>query len=373
MSDASEPSQPKPPYERHLWEITAVRDLLALILILLAAWLTYALRAVLAPLLLALALAYIAEPVVRGGKRRLHLPRMLTALILLVFFIAALSAFVIWLMPHLVAQVDTLAERLPAYWNTLQRQYVQYTSSATTQPTASETAVQTIEPTLGGAFDGFNRAWSLLGVAVGTAIYIVVVLVLTPILFVSFATHFHRLADLKAYLPRSQRDHIWNLLRKVDQAFNGYVRGQLVVALFTTAGFCIGFYLVGVPYWFVVALIGGILSLIPYGQCTGWLLAIVLQYVDAQTAMADVGWVEIVLLPSLVYLVTQSMETWVITPLVQGEAVNLPPIVVMVVLIAGGTLAGLIGLVLAIPVTASAIMLFHELGRPRLRRWADTH
>jgi predicted PurR-regulated permease PerM len=67
------------------------------------------------------------------------------------------------------------------------------------------------------------------------------------------------------------------------------------------------------------------------------------------------------------------VETWVITPLVQGEAANLHPIVVLVALIIGGTVAGIIGLILAIPVTASARILFSELALPRIRRWAESH
>ena len=60
---------------------------------------------------------------------------------------------------------------------------------------------------------------------------------LIPILFVVFATYFDRLERTKRYLPAGYRDRIRELLSKVDAAFSGYVRGQLVVALFTTVGF----------------------------------------------------------------------------------------------------------------------------------------
>jgi predicted PurR-regulated permease PerM len=222
-----------------------------------------------------------------------------------------------------------------------------------------------------GTVQGAGHLAGVLGGMVGTLGQLVLTVVLVPILFVVFATYFDRLARIRQFLPPTHRERIWGLLKKVDAAFSGYVRGQLVVALFTTTGFCIGFYLADVPYWFVVSLIGGTLSLVPYGQCSGWLLAILLKSADALTGAVAFSWFGVFIAPTLVYLVTQSMETWVITPLAQGEATNLHPVSVLVALIIGGAIAGIIGLILAVPVTASARTLFSELALPRIRRWGQ--
>ncbi len=375
MNERSEPAKRKPPRALHLWEITAVREALWLALIAVALWVAYALRALLAPFLIALALAYVADPAVSALKRRARVPRVVTALFLLLLLVTAVSVFTVWLMPKLLQQLSELSEQLPVYWDTLQQRYARLEATLAETPDDAAPELGAIEPTsvVRGAFSGAGPLFGVVGSAVGTASYLVVAAILLPILFVFFATYYDRVADLSRFFPATRRDRMCELLGKVDAAFSGYVRGQLVVAVFTTIGFCIGFYLVGVPYWFVVALIGGTLSLVPYGQCTGWLLAMGLKYIETQAGPADFGWFSVFIAPTLVYLVTQSMESWVITPLAQGEATNLHPVVVLVVLIIGGALAGIVGLILAVPVTASARMLFRELAVPRIERWADAH
>jgi predicted PurR-regulated permease PerM len=375
VNTPTEPAKREPTKALHLWQITAVREAFWLAIIVLLIWGAYVLRALLAPLLIALALAYVADPAIRGLQRRAHVPRVITAFVALLALIAAVSAFAIWLLPKLIVQLTQLSEQLPVYWEALQRQYERWEGALTSAPINADSAVGTIQAdsVIQGAYRSVGPLFGILGSAVGTAGFLVASAVLIPILFVYFATYYDRLASLKRFIPASRRERILELLKGVDAAFSGYVRGQLVVALFTTVGFCVGFYLVDVPYWFVVALIGGVLSLVPYGQMSGWLLAMTLKYAEVQTGSNAFSWFGILIAPSLVYAVTQSMETWVITPLVQGEATNLHPVVVLVALIIGGALAGIVGLILAVPVTASAKMLIRELAVPRLKHWADTH
>lgn len=374
MNTPTEPATREPLKALHLWQIAAVREAFWLALIVLMIWGAYALRALLAPLLIALALAYVADPAIRGLQRRAHVPRVVTAFVALLALIAAVSAFAIWLLPKLIVQLTQLTEQLPVYWEAFQQRYQNWETALSTTPVATNSTAGTIEAdsVVRGAYESVGPLFGMLGAAVGTAGFLVASAVLIPILFVYFATYYDRLASLRQFLPASRRERILVLLRGVDAAFSGYVRGQLVVALFTTVGFCVGFYLVDVPYWFVVALIGGVLSLVPYGQMSGWLLAMTLKYAEVQTGSNAFSWFGILIAPSLVYAVTQSMESWVITPLVQGEATNLHPVVVLVALIIGGALAGIVGLILAVPVTASAKMLIRELAVPRLKHWADT-
>lgn len=375
MTDPTTPRQPKPPRQLHLWEIAAVREAFWLLLFIFACWAAYVLRAILAPLLIAFALAYVTDPLIRMLQARARIPRVLTSSVLLLLLLAAATAFFLWLMPRFVEQLTQLVEQLPVYWESLQQRYASFEASLATLPVDTQPALRSVDPesVVSGLFSGVGSLFGVLGTAFGTATYMLVLFLLVPILFVFFATYYDRLAAIHEYLPASRRERIRELLRGINAAFSGYVRGQLVVALFTTIGFCVGFYIVGVPYWFVVALIGGTLSLIPYGQCSGWLLAIVLKYAETQTGAVEFSWFGILVAPSLVYAVTQSMESWVITPLAQGEATDLHPVVVLVALLIGGTLAGIVGLILAVPVTASIRLLLREVALPRLKAWAQAN
>lgn len=369
-------SNPPPPARLHLWQITAIRELFWIALLACALFIIFALRAILTPVVIAFALAYAVDPLVRAARRRLHIPRVVTMLFFLAVLLGAATLFVTWLLPQFMAQATELAARLPTYWNTIQARVGAW-QAATTQATSTMPAgLEPIDPhtLVKQTLTGAGQVVGVLGTAFGTATYLVLSAILIPILFVFCGTYYERIHLLREYLPSSHRDTILDIIAHFDVAFSAYIRGQLVVALFTTTGFCIGFYLAGVPYWFVISLIGGTLSLIPYGQMSGWILAIAFKYAETLAAPElAFSWTGVLLAPSLVYLVTQSMESWVITPLVQGEALKLHPIVVLVVLLIGAAVGGIVGLILAVPLAGASRNLFATYLRPRLRDWAAHH
>lgn len=383
---AAEPPPDRPLADRHLWQIRPFRDVMWVLLVVLVLGAAYLMRAILAPIAVAFALAYAVDPVVRALRDRLRIPRAVSAVSFLIVSILGLALFLVWLLPTVVDQADRLASRLPEYVNALGGEQglawlfgESSASGSTTRPATQPTAAQRLwrqvdqQALIDNTITGVGRLFGFVGDVVGTTTYLGVAFILIVVLFVFFTARFDALAAIRSYLPASRRDYIWELLGKINGAFAGYVRGQLIVAVFTFTGFCIGFSIAGVPYWFLVSLVGGVLSLIPYGQMSGWLLAIAMKYLEVQAGDAAFTWFSVLIAPSLVYAVTQSMETWVVTPWVQSESVNLHPVTIILVLLIGGTLAGIVGLILAIPVTASVQILFNELARPRVERWVATH
>lgn len=378
------PQDSPPAADRHLWQIRPLREAAWLALAALILWVLYLLRMILAPILVAFALAYVVDPAVRLAQKRYGVPRGVSAAALLLLAVLLGLASVVWVSPVLVEQSERLVDRIPHYWESLQVRAAELRTgdpndpnaapAPTTQHVADRIIARTDWQQLGDSFvTGASRAFGFVGTIVSAGAYLAMAFILIIVLFVYFVATLDRVEGVKRYFPASRRDHIWELLIKIDHAFSGYVRGQFVVAIFTTTGFCIGFWLTDVPYWFIVSLIGGALSLIPYGQMSGWALAIALKYLDTQTGDATFSWLGILVAPSIVYACTQTMETWIITPWVQSESVNLHPVTIIVALLVGGAIAGVIGLILAIPATASARMLFNELVQPRLDRWAREH
>ena len=80
-----------------------------------------------------------------------------------------------------------------------------------------------------------------------------------------------------------------------------------------------------------------------------------------------------VIFPTVVYLLAQALDGWVMEPIVQGRATNLDPLTVLLAVLIGGTLAGLLGMLAAIPVAACIKILGQEVMVPRLRRYAEQH
>ena len=110
-----DPGSGKPTVERHLWEITAVRDLMTLALGCVLIWALYSLRSIFVPIFIAIILSYLANPLIRMAERKWSFPRPLSVSLLLLFFSLATAALIIGIGPLVTEQVQTLVRQTPAY------------------------------------------------------------------------------------------------------------------------------------------------------------------------------------------------------------------------------------------------------------------
>lgn len=184
-------------------------------------------------------------------------------------------------------------------------------------------------------------------------------------------------------VPPPLRSKAEPLLHQMDQIISGFVRGRLLTAGLLAAIYAIGWGLVGVPYAAVIGILTGFVSLIPYASALGlpvaWILvatsAIGASEAGLYVTEGDGGfspvWWKILLLPAIVNIIAQVLEDYVLNPLIQGKAVHLHPLVILLAIIAGGSLLGLYGMILAVPVAACAKVLLDAVIAPALRKWAD--
>lgn len=151
------------------------------------------------------------------------------------------------------------------------------------------------------------------------------------------------------YVPRSQRAFLEKLSNDVAHNMRGYFRGQVLVALSNGVMFCIGFWLIGLPMPVGMGIFVGVLSFIPYIQVLGILPAALLSLLK----MADTGssfW-GLMALVFLVYVVVQVLQDTIFTPRIMGQIMGLSPAVVLLSLSIWGYIAGIIGLMVALPLT----------------------
>jgi predicted PurR-regulated permease PerM len=133
-----------------------------------------------------------------------------------------------------------------------------------------------------------------------------------------------------------------------------------------------GWALTGIRYWFILGLITGVLTIIPYASLIGWPLAILLKYLDGFTSGAGAfDLMTVVVWPSVAYLVVQFIESWLLTPWVQSQSMEMSAVTVLIVVFIGGALGGFYGLLLAIPIAACIKILLQELVLPQLKRQAS--
>ena len=371
------PAAPKAAADRHIWQIVGIRDVLFFTLILFFLWFGYYLRSVFTPVLIALMLAYLADPIIDYAEERLRLPRPLSVAIVLVVLVLSLVGLGAWLGPLLIEQSQALARKAPQYVQSLSGRYGIEIGSLSEQINTfvdrfKDDPMSVIQPLLTGT----GTAFGFIGSVIGTTTGVVLFTVLIPVYFFFFAWHFDRITGYFArFLPASRKNQWLDIFRRMDLAVSGFFRGRLLIALITGIMYAIGWFATGLPFWFLLGLGTGLLSIVPYVSVIGWPLAVLLKYLDVVTTSgaSSVEWLSVFVWPSVAYLAVQFIESWVLTPWIQSQSTDMSAVTVLIVVFIGGAIGGMYGLLLAIPIAACIKILLQELIVPRIERWAERH
>lgn len=302
---------------------------------------------------LTLALNPIVESLTRRGMNR---PSGVFTVFLGLVVVLGLFGWLV--MPTIVSETSTLIERTPRYLEDLSTQDwvvrldAEYdVSSRVETEIANRLQDSTFISTIFGGVLG--AAGALAGGLIGAF----TALVLTLYFLAALPT-----VKDAAYkiVPLSRRARVIGLAEEIMRRVGGYALGQVVVA--TINGTCswIMMQILGVPYAIVLAVLVGILGLIPLVGAT--LGAIIVGLV----ALSQ-GWV-IALAVGIYYLVYQQFENYVIVPRIMARTVSVPGAVTVVAVLAGGTLMGVLGALVAIPVAAGLLLLYNEVVVPRQNR-----
>jgi predicted PurR-regulated permease PerM len=159
-------------------------------------------------------------------------------------------------------------------------------------------------------------------------------------------------ATVDGWIPRQHRATVHGVVRDIDSAIAGFVRGQAVICLLLAAFYGIGLTLVGLHFGFLIGIATGFLSFIPYvGAMTGFLVAAIVAIAQFWPNFGSVA------LVAVVFALGQVLEGYVLSPKLVGAKVGLHPVWMMFALLAFGYLMGFIGLMIAIPLAATVGVL----------------
>ena len=315
----------------------------------------YLLRDFLGAFVLGAAIAFLIQPAVM----RLHgagVPRVLAITVVFIGIIVVLAGLVLLIVPLGVSEVNQLQVQLPTLAATAQQQLnslqpVRVFGIDIDLKGYTETINAHLREYLLGQF---GNAVTIGLTALTTALQILLMFIVAFLLALE-APAIRR--DLRRIVPsdyRSDFDQIWRRVRKMLYA---YVRGQLIVA--GLIGICSGIACaaIGLPDPVALGLIAGVTALIPYfGPFLGAIPAILVGLSrDPGTA----------LLIGLLYVLISNVILNLIQPKIVGDAVKLPPLLVIVALIAGFSWGGILGMFVAVPVAATLRIIFEHI-YPRL-------
>lgn len=156
-----------------------------------------------------------------------------------------------------------------------------------------------------------------------------------------------------ALIPPKKKDFIISVAKKMIAKLGSWVRGQIMLALIIGVAVFIALKIIGVPYALTLAIIAGILEIIPVVG------PIVSGVVAGLVALVAGSWWQ-VLAVVISYIAIQQLESNILVPKIMGKAVGLSPVIIIIALMIGAKLGGILGAVIAIPVAAVSIIFIQE-------------
>jgi predicted PurR-regulated permease PerM len=290
----------------------------------------------------------------RKGWRRIF-NRSTSALIALAAFTFLLVSVISLLIPVLQSQFRSIVLTVPKYFAEIVAYAKPYYESFAGQMSAADNEkitelagkqVSTALTILDGAFRHLIDSGSVM-------LSLFSVVIITPIVSYYLLRDWDVLVNrIDSWLPRAHAGTVRSQIHMIDDCLSGFVRGQGLVCLFLGLFYAICLSLVGLDFGLTIGLFSGLMSFVPYfGSGLGLLISLVV----ALKQFSD--WFSIGLVLGI-FIVGQVLEGYVLSPRLVGERVGLHAVWIIFALMAGGSLFGFVGILLAVPVAAALGVLF---------------
>ena len=339
------------------WAVVGVAALLAVLGLI--AW---TVRVIFPPLILAAAIVFILNPLVTRLQRR-GIPRAGGAAIAYLGVLSLLALSALLIVPLADNQIGELQDE----WPTIERKVDKWIEDreSDSRGTFWEFDRTELEDELGGGGDvsigdQLRRARTI-GLAVFHALLILVLAPIIAFYLLVDVPHIRKVSE--SLIPERARAEVMHVAHRLNRAIGGFFRGQLLVALIVGVICSIGLAVIGLRFWFLVGMIAGVFNVIPLvGPWIGGIPGVVIALTTGSPFKA--------LLVVAIMAGAQQIDNHFITPQVMQRAVRLHPAAVMLALLAGGSLGGFFGLLLAVPAAAVLKILIghawriHVLGEP---------
>lgn len=303
------------------------------------------------PLIVSIFLYYMTSPAfrllmkIRLGKWQMKrgIASMVIVLGLLLLIVGSLAV----LIPPMIKELNQMIHWLPSATNDMQHWLAQ----------ASQKHEWIRKIDLADYYQQFNKQitkyaekllaslTSSVGSIIGTITSAVIVVVTVPVML------FYMLKDGDRFVPNIQRffsekhaKEVTELLHQMNKTLSSYISGQMIECICVGIGTCIGYLIIGEPMAIVLGLVAGITNIIPYiGPYIGIAPALIVALaVDPQKII----WVIVVV------IVVQQIDGNIIYPIIIGKSLQIHPLTIIILLLAAGNIAGLLGMILCVPLYA---------------------
>ncbi|MFD3257393.1 AI-2E family transporter [Paenibacillus lentus] len=293
------------------------------------------------PVMLSGFLYYLLRPIVQFLERK-RWNRMLSILTIYLLFAGVVTIFLIVVWPPLQRQVTDFVNNVPLLLRELQSQFNEIRQSKLFSMFSEENA-QISEKITGYINSVIEAATKSISHVVTFLNDFFIVVGTVPILLYYMLKQDDRVTpSLTRMLPKRYRRDGEQVIHEIDNGLKGFIAGRMISAVLLAVMGFIGFWLIGLPYPLLLAIVGALFNFIPYfGPFLGAIPCVIVAFTESPSMVL---WVVIIV------VVSQQIEGNLISPYIYGKTINIHPLTTIVLLLIAGDFAGILGMILAIPV-----------------------
>lgn len=338
-----------------------IRGLIVLLIIVGVAWCVYWLRAVLLPFFVAWVIAYLLYPLVHFLQYKCRIRNRIAAIFVTLFIvIGILGGFFYIVVPPMLSEITQVKDFALDYLQKgttnrsipieveafLQKNAAEYDLDELLRQDDVKATIKNVLPKL----------WDVLWSTASVIFNIIASLIALLYLFFLLTDYEKYAKGWIKFVPRSKRSFASKLVGDVEEGMAGYFRGQALIALSNCVMFSIGFLLIDFPVPIGLGCFIGVISFVPYLQVIGFLPAALLALLKAAETGQNFWWLLCLVL--IVYLVVQILQDTIFTPRIMGHIMGLPPAIILLSLSVWGYMMGIVGLIIALPLTTLMISYY---------------
>ncbi len=316
---------------------------------------------VLLPFIVAWLLAYMLDPIVRFFQYRLRLRNRLISVVLTILTAGGvLTALGFIIVPIVSDEIAKLYEITSTYSKSLnidtflpvalQNEISQYFLSIDVNALLQNQSVM----------DFLKKAapqiWNILNGSLSLLLGLTVVIIIFLYMFFILLEYERVTEGMVRIIPPKYRPLITEILHDLEVGMNRYFRGQALVAFIVGVLFSIGFSIINLPLAVLFGLLIGVLTLVPYLKVVAIVPGLLLGFLQSIETGQNYG--SILLGIVIVFFIVQAIEDIAISPIIMGKVTGLNPAVILLALSIWGSLMGMLGLIIALPLTTLVISYY---------------
>jgi predicted PurR-regulated permease PerM len=335
----------------------------AALFVIAGAYIFWLLRDLVLLVLTAIVIASAIEPWIAFFIRR-HIPRFVAALLVYIIVFGSVFSILYFFFPPIISDAANFLSAMPRYLDTINVTTPFSTITNTTGVVGSQSQAQSFIQTLISLQSVFTSSSASILQLFVTFFGGIFSLVLVIVLSFYFALQDTGVDDfLRLVMPVAYEEYSVDLWKRAQKKIGLWMQGQVLLSVIVGILVYLGLLIIGIPYALLLSVFTAIAEIIPvFGSLIAGTVAVIVAYSD--------GGVSLGIIVAGLYVVVNQFESNLIYPLIVKKIVGIPPLLVIVALIAGYTLAGFLGVLLSVPVAAVVLELITDFDKRKRREHA---